>query len=372
MRPGPTSVDPPGRAPARRSAVLAGLALLVSTAAGLAAVELGMRLWRGRLAELPDPMRHVGLAAYPAEYDATIGHVPTRGFAGRDNPWGVRVTITSDGVRSNGAGAPPAGSPILAVGDSFTFGDEVDDPATWPAALERILRRPVVNGGVFGYGFDQIVLRAEALLAHVPARLLVVSLIPDDVKRCEYAYRYAWKPYFEPADGELALRNVPVPPPSVPPRGRGALAQALAPVLRVSVLADFFLRRLEPPGWPVHGIVRAHRHGAAVALGLVDRLAALAARRELALLLVVQWHPGALTDLSAPVVDRARARGLEVLEIAPLLAAQSADDLSAFFSRQPADRGRARPGHMTASGNEWLAGVVARRLAQASLGTRHP
>ena len=35
--------------------------------------------------------------------------------------------------------------------------------------LERTLRRPVPNGGVFGYSFGQAVLRAERLLEDIDA-----------------------------------------------------------------------------------------------------------------------------------------------------------------------------------------------------------
>lgn len=55
--------------------------------------------------------------------------------------------------------------PILAVGDSYTFGDEVSDWETWPAQLQKLSGRRVINGGVFGYGIDQAFLRARRLLS---------------------------------------------------------------------------------------------------------------------------------------------------------------------------------------------------------------
>ena len=42
-------------------------------------------------------------------------------------------------------------------------------PKRWPARLKRLLERPVLNGGVFGYGLDQIVLRAEKTGENVPS-----------------------------------------------------------------------------------------------------------------------------------------------------------------------------------------------------------
>ena len=54
--------------------------------------------------------------------------------------------------------------PILAVGDSYTYGEEVGENDSWPAQLQRIKNQRVLNAGVSGYGFDQSVLRAELTL----------------------------------------------------------------------------------------------------------------------------------------------------------------------------------------------------------------
>src|SRR5262249_32472707 len=104
-------------------------------------------------------------SAYPSQYDAELGWVPKAGVSSPSNSWAKRVTIDGQGLRRNGEeqrnGSAP---PVLVVGDSFVFGDEVDDDATLSAHLERILGAPVVNAGVFGYGIDQSVLRAERLV----------------------------------------------------------------------------------------------------------------------------------------------------------------------------------------------------------------
>lgn len=66
-------------------------------------------------------------------------------------------------VRSRDPGSPR----ILAMGGSTTWGHKVDDDETWPAALERSLRSAglehveVLNGGVSGWGLEQIVLALE-------------------------------------------------------------------------------------------------------------------------------------------------------------------------------------------------------------------
>ena len=101
-----------------------------------------------------------------AQYDPNLGWVPTKGHYFRRPQ--ERSFVNEFGLRSNGPLSEPPNledsSAILAVGDFFTFGDRVSDHETWPAQLERLTGRQVLNGGVFGYGVDQAYLRAEALL----------------------------------------------------------------------------------------------------------------------------------------------------------------------------------------------------------------
>ncbi len=142
-------------------------------------------------------------------YDDGLGYAPRPGHV---EPG---LTIDSDGLRPTGelpATASPL-SPILAVGDSFTFGDHVADNETWPAQLQSLIGRRVLNGGVSGYGFDQIVLRAERLTAIHRPSIIVVSFIADDIRRNEM--RRLWrhdKPWFALEGGQLVPRGVPVAP----------------------------------------------------------------------------------------------------------------------------------------------------------------
>jgi hypothetical protein len=295
---------------------------------------------------------------YPASYDAELGYAPTPGA--RVVLAGAPVAIDARGLRENGnEPAPPDQPSVLAVGDSFTFGDEVDDRSTWPSALERRLGQRVWNGGVFGYGLDQIALRAERLAPLLAPGVLVVSLIPDDVARCEDSYRFAHKPWFALEGSSLALRNVPVPRPEMPPPGETALRRLLSH----SFLADLVLRRLDPIGWPLRGEVRVQRDGGAVAAALVDRIADSASQRGMRMLLVAGWHPAARTDLLEPVRERARARRIEMLELEPVLMREietHSGDWSSLF--HVALRYGGQAGHMTPQGNEMVAAAIAERL----------
>jgi hypothetical protein len=111
--------------------------------------------------------------------DPQFGYSPVDGtFAIHERGWnGATVTIRN-GVRVNPNFEPSAiSNPILAVGDSFVFGDQVSDDQTWPAVLERKLNRRVVNGGVSGFGPVQAVLRAEQLVKVQTYSLIIFSIL---------------------------------------------------------------------------------------------------------------------------------------------------------------------------------------------------
>ena len=235
--------------------------------------------------------------------------MPRAGARGTDNVWGRSVTIGADGLRENGRARPP-GKPVLVLGDSFTFGDEVDDADTWPAQLEGMLRRPVLNGGVFGYGLDQMVLRGEQLLDGVArgADVVILSVLPEDVLRCEFSYRYAWKPYFAIENGALALHNVPAPQPHEGPPGESWLRRAL----RRSFVADRAFRLLDPDGWAIPDSVRVHRDGGEVAQRLIDRWVDAVGLEKRDALLVIQWSPQMVPAPIGGVVAQAREREVPI------------------------------------------------------------
>ena len=126
-------------------------------------------------------------------YDDKLGYVPREGFdAIIELPYwnNSRVTITSEGFRLNSAVPQSRSSDILAVGDSFTFGDQVSNFETWPACLEKKLDRRVDNGGVFGYGAAQALQRASIILDEKHYSTLVFSvLVGWDFSRDRLSYR---------------------------------------------------------------------------------------------------------------------------------------------------------------------------------------
>ena len=101
---------------------------------------------------------------------------------------------------------------IVALGDSFTFGQCVGDEETFAARLEqRIAPGEVLNLAVHGYGHDQMLLRLrEKGLAYRPDWILL-GFFNADVDRNALYFRDYWKPHFQLRGERLELENVPVP-----------------------------------------------------------------------------------------------------------------------------------------------------------------
>jgi len=319
----------------------------------LGAAELFLR------ATTPLPVERLSMLdprfRYPAAHDPRLGYVPRAGDHD-ETAWGIPIRVTPDGLRDNGAPSPP-GAPLLAVGDSFTWGDQVGDAETWPAHLERRLGRPVRNGGVFGYGFDQIVLRAEDLSRRLGPREVLVAFVADDLARAQDSYRYAAKPWFSIEEGRLELHGVPV--------SRASRPDPWA-FLRWSFLADRILGGLIGERWWLPHRVREHERGVEVSLLLVERLAQLGSP----VLLVAQWIPGTDHGPARALLDYADARGVGTLDLEPPLRALLERDPEAlwrlFFAMPAGDR--SLPGHMTGAGNAWVAERIAEALARRSAG----
>jgi hypothetical protein len=208
-----TAAKPPGPSAVRRRRKLCFA--LLPLAALLLLAEVGLRLARSRQgrgsfwsASFREQRLALVRASYPVAPDPQLGYVPRPNAVSSANRWGALVSIDAHGLRQ--PGQQPSRTDcvgVLAVGDSFTFGDQVSDGDTWPAQLEQRLQVPVWNAGVFGYSFAQAVLRAELLLPRLPVGALVVSFIADDLRRCELSQRGPCRRAAGPAGVAALLRR---------------------------------------------------------------------------------------------------------------------------------------------------------------------
>lgn len=283
-----------------------GLAAL-GAAVALLGLELGLRVLYPQV-RIIEPHPRLG----------TIGRANLdvrKAFGGHERV--VRVATNADGLRGPGlpSGKPPGTRRVLALGDSFTFGDAVEHDETWPAQLEALLthgraggRHEVINAGVSGYGTGHAALLYRALEARVQPDVAVLGLtvvndILDNLCVEEASYRpRPSAPCFTLQDGQLRL-TTPSPPPPEPAhawRGRRlrAVDFAVAQARRLTVwnpavldlarrlglepelpytpatLASWYDPRYSEPGW------RLTRH---LLLDLRDHLA----RRGGALVVIV-------------------------------------------------------------------------------------
>lgn len=296
---------------------------------------------------------------YPAERHPTLGYVPKANYESRDNHWGTMVSIDADGMRRNGKTPPPAGDKVIAtVGDSFTFGDEVDDDASWPAQLEGLLQKPVKNGGVFGYSLAQAVLRAEAMLEQFPVAALVVSFVPDDLSRCEYSKRYTQVPWFDFDGDGLVLRNVPIDHDAAEANS----SKAVKDFFGRSALVDAVLANVARKWWFENEkqVTVPHLAGRGDEIGkrLVTRIGARCRARGVQLLVLLQAEDAQRPPrpMAVDVLRHAEANGIATLDAASRYIALRAED--------PTLEARWFRGHMTREGNAWIAAEVAAALGR--------
>ena len=277
--------------------------------------------------------------------DPVVGNIPRANFSYCNPIQAFCLSMGDYGTRRNGDTPPHAERPLtLAVGDSFTFGDDVGDADSWPAALERLTGRRVINAGVPAFGLDQTVLRAEQLAPIYSPQTIIVSFVPDDVRRTEMSYFSGRaKPYFELEGTKLHLHAAPVPP-------RSALAPLkwlLSASLTMNELFDRFLHWEGPEAEVVD------HHGREIACLLMERLAALGRDRGARVVVLGQPQapkaPPEHAEIKNAVLACAAASGLRVLDLFPGIE-QLPDEV----------RQRLFRGHMTAAGNQLVAAELAR------------
>jgi lysophospholipase L1-like esterase len=290
--------------------------------------------------------------------EALAIHDPLLGT--RPNPKVDRLVL----LGADGQGAAPSdtnGPPLLATGDSFTYGEDVDMTESWPAVLQELRKQRVLNGGVSGYGLDQTVLRTELLARMRQPAALIVSFVADDIWRLDM--QRVWgrdKPTFTlAADGSLVLH---------PPSFQAPHLSFWQRSFGWSVLLQTVIGRLSWHDEWTSDHVRARPAGAGERLvcPLMSRLAQLGrptlvvAQYESTLWLrhdaAYTAHQHAETRL---VLDCAHQAGLAVLDTYDVIdTAVRGDGAAALYGGG---------GHPTAQGNRLVAGAIAQELTRLGM-----
>jgi hypothetical protein len=291
---------------------------------------------------------------FPIQHDPKLGWIPKEYFTNKAQNEKSTLNILSKGIRSNGENSInfiQKIEPILAVGASTVFGSQVSDHETWPALLESELKIPVLNGGVFAYGFDQVILRLEQLLPERHPSQVILGIHPDNLNQVTMSQKYGKKPYFEVADNKLVLRNTPVPP----------TKKELAPyqaILGYSYLSHYILSKLSPQFWlDSHGEIKAHNQEKEVTCLLVERYDELCKSNQLKCSILFQYF-----QTTAP---EARERVLALnscLKDTSLLVLDTYESLEELKVNSPKLYESFFDFHMTPKGNAWVANYIKEKI----------
>jgi hypothetical protein len=133
-------------------------------------------------------------------------HDPDLGW---DSPGHIR------GARSHTPAKSPGVLRVLAIGDSYTYGAEVNAEQTYSEQLEKLLPgSEVINMGVSAYGIDQAVIKYLKYGRAYHPDLIVFGIFGPDYARTTLTfYRFA-KPLFQVnSAGKLVRGNTPIPSP---------------------------------------------------------------------------------------------------------------------------------------------------------------
>jgi len=222
----PTNASKLGR---KAKAAIGVLLVLVSTEIGLRIVffvfarvghhDCGVR--PERLGRLLFAYSRSRTSPDSPEVDGTIPD-PHRGHRHapnlRDRPLHDSIVSTNSrglrGTREYEVPKPPSVVRIVALGDSFTFGDGVPDDATWPAQLERAMPSvEVANLGERAYGHDQMYFALQDEGTRLQPDAVILGYYQGDGFRDELTFYCFEKPRFSLGPSGWHVENVPVPAP---------------------------------------------------------------------------------------------------------------------------------------------------------------
>lgn len=338
-----------------------GLLLAVSLLATLAAAELILRFGTNPERLVPNAPetpalneRRNALRFYARQRERTT-------FGGHDRWLGWDAGNPTTRVRDRQAIGPSKqdGLRVIALGDSFTWGNEVAAEENFTYLLDQADNGlEVLNMGVPGYGIDQMVLKYERFGAMLQPDLVIVGIYVSDYERTTVAFTAASKPLFQVIGDELVLTNSPVPKPAV------ALAQ-----IEKSLEGHLFLKEFVTSRLPGARQAQADFFAAADVLvtGLLRRLRdGLGDDQRLLVLHIPQGETFTRPDpfhreMSARLRALYHKLGLTVVDVEQALAlATPREEIPERFYRV---RESGSVGHLNPAGHA----AVARALADAIL-----
>jgi hypothetical protein len=258
----------------------------------------------------------------------------------------VQVSTDQFGFRGSGEDWGTIPIRILMVGDSFTFGAEVSNSETLPAQIEQLIQEPVVNAGVMGYGMDQILIRLEHILNNPNAPkpdTVILTIIPNDIDRCGLISREVSKPYFVIKNGNLKLKNVPVP-------NDVQDENIIKRITARSFLINAIMKRVALAWWMPGGYQRIHSQEVEVAKLLVERFHELSDKHDFTPYFLLLGTKDRADNLmgAKDVINKAAELNVATLDLT--------DEIAALLKEDTANSKRMfRHRHYSPEGNTWVA-----------------
>ena len=281
-------------------------------------------------------------------------------FAGHDRwlGWDAGDDVTR--VRGRSTIAPPEEGElrVIALGDSFTWGNEVEAQENFVHLLDAADNGlQVLNMGVPGFGIDQMVLKYERHGAVLEPDLILLGIYVSDYERSTVAFTAAAKPLFHLIGGKLELSNSPVPAPAV------ALAQIERSLDGQLHLNEFIESRLPDARQPAAAFFAASDP---LIEALLRRLAAALDEEQRLLILHIPRgesfvDPDAFhQEMSARLLALYRRLGLRTVDAGEVLAANT--PRAEVPGRYYRVRESGSIGHLNSAGHQAIADAIAAEI----------
>ena len=146
----------------------------------------------------------------PVELNYNLGWIPKTGSYKYSAPK-HSVTVNKSKLRSNRRDniEYKSNKVIMFLGNSFTYGDGVNDNETFPSVFESIVKKQTLNAGVPAYGIDQIYLRSLEMIQNFSISDLFLCFIPDNIDRCNNStFHKVPKPFFNLENNIPVLNSI--------------------------------------------------------------------------------------------------------------------------------------------------------------------
>jgi len=146
------------------------------------------------------------------KFDEELGWTNVPNATGRivSTEFDIHVQYNSYGFRDDEFDATDA-KKIMMLGDSFIFGNGVNQNERVSEVLENLTDYEVWNMGVSGYGTDQQYLSLKRHGAQFEPDIVMMGFFTNDITNTNGAVQYGMaKPKLEIKDNDLVLTNVPL------------------------------------------------------------------------------------------------------------------------------------------------------------------